>query len=241
MLDDPVPILAATMLSAGSSVSSRDETFMLLALAEARAALERGEVPVGCVLVNSDGVVVAAGGNETNEACNATRHAELVALDAFLGRSAHSAAGSSASVSADAPSQLGGVPAAAAVAESTAAAACDSGALCELELFVTVEPCIMCAAALAKLRVKRVCFGCHNDRFGGCGSVMALHEGGGGGGGGAPFPIVAGVRAAEAIALLRDFYSRSNPSVTAPAPRPAAAAGAVPTVERTLELARAVH
>lgn len=182
----------------------RDSKFMLLALAEARAALERGEVPVGCVLVNRDGVVVATGGNETNEACNATRHAELVALDALLG----AAAGT--------PSQLGAVPAAVAAAESAVGVACDSGALRDLELFVTVEPCIMCAAALAKLRVKRVCFGCHNERFGGCGSVMALHEGGGGDDS-APFPIVSGVRAAEAIALLRDFYSRSNPSVAAPA------------------------
>ena len=44
------------------------------------------------------------------------------------------------------------------------------------ELYVTCEPCIMCAAALSLLRLRRVVFGCANDRFGGCGSVLAVHE-----------------------------------------------------------------
>ena len=43
-------------------------------------------------------------------------------------------------------------------------------------LYVTCEPCIMCAAALAQLQIRRVVFGCSNDRFGGCGSVLALHR-----------------------------------------------------------------
>jgi tRNA(Arg) A34 adenosine deaminase TadA len=43
------------------------------------------------------------------------------------------------------------------------------------ELYVTCEPCIMCAAALSLLRFRRVVFGCANDRFGGCGSVLAVH------------------------------------------------------------------
>ena len=44
------------------------------------------------------------------------------------------------------------------------------------ELYVTVEPCLMCAAALAQVHIKTVFFGCHNDKFGGCGSVLNLHE-----------------------------------------------------------------
>ena len=44
---------------------------------------------------------------------------------------------------------------------------------------MTCEPCIMCAAALSLLRLQRVVFGCANERFGGCGSVLAVHERGG--------------------------------------------------------------
>jgi tRNA(Arg) A34 adenosine deaminase TadA len=43
------------------------------------------------------------------------------------------------------------------------------------DLFVTCEPCIMCAAALAMVGIRRVVFGCKNDRFGGCGSILHLH------------------------------------------------------------------
>jgi len=45
----------------------------------------------------------------------------------------------------------------------------------ECELYVTCEPCIMCASALLLLRIKIVYFGCRNERFGGCGSVLSLH------------------------------------------------------------------
>lgn len=48
--------------------------------------------------------------------------------------------------------------------------------LAQSTLYVTCEPCIMCAGALASVRIKRVYFGCHNDRFGGCSSVLSLHE-----------------------------------------------------------------
>jgi tRNA-specific adenosine deaminase 2 len=47
----------------------------------------------------------------------------------------------------------------------------------EADLYVTCEPCIMCASALAQLGVKRVFFGCRNDKFGGCGSILRLHVG----------------------------------------------------------------
>eukprot|EP00537_Pseudo-nitzschia_pungens_P003915 CAMPEP_0172367450 /NCGR_PEP_ID=MMETSP1060-20121228/21361_1 /TAXON_ID=37318 /ORGANISM="Pseudo-nitzschia pungens, Strain cf. cingulata" /LENGTH=298 /DNA_ID=CAMNT_0013091685 /DNA_START=21 /DNA_END=914 /DNA_ORIENTATION=- len=43
-------------------------------------------------------------------------------------------------------------------------------------LYVTCEPCIMCAAALATVGIRRVVFGCKNDRFGGCGSILHLHK-----------------------------------------------------------------
>lgn len=49
--------------------------------------------------------------------------------------------------------------------------------LFETTLYVTVEPCIMCASALRQLGIKDVYYGCHNDRFGGCGSVLGVSSG----------------------------------------------------------------
>lgn len=45
----------------------------------------------------------------------------------------------------------------------------------QVDLYVTVEPCIMCAAALRLLGIRRVFFGTHNERFGGCGSIISAH------------------------------------------------------------------
>lgn len=45
-----------------------------------------------------------------------------------------------------------------------------------IQVFVTIEPCIMCAAALRLLGIEKVFFGAHNDRFGGCGSVLSIHS-----------------------------------------------------------------
>lgn len=44
------------------------------------------------------------------------------------------------------------------------------------DLYVTVEPCVMCASALRQLGIRRVFFGCANDRFGGCGSVLWINQ-----------------------------------------------------------------
>lgn len=107
---------------------------MELALAEAEAALNTGEVPVGCVFVHPRDGVIARGHNRTVVSCNATRHAELEAIDEFLVN--------------------GGDPA----------------VLAECSLYVTVEPCVMCASALRQLRLRSVVFGCANDKFGGCGA-----------------------------------------------------------------------
>jgi tRNA-specific adenosine deaminase 2 len=52
----------------------------------------------------------------------------------------------------------------------------DPSILSNCELYVTCEPCIMCAAALAKVGIKKVYFGCHNERFGGNGSIMSIHK-----------------------------------------------------------------
>eukprot|EP00803_Ostreobium_quekettii_P007347 evm.model.scf_1980EXC.1 EVM.evm.TU.scf_1980EXC.1 scf_1980EXC:2971-3675(-) len=162
--------------------------FMAEALAEARKALARSEVPVGCVIVRND-AVVGRGSNRTNETRNGTRHAEFEAID-----------------------------------ESLAAAALTGGrrpSFADCVAFTTCEPCIMCAGALSIIGIGRVYFGCPNDRFGGCGSIMAVHEAGcggecGGGGGGWTFPARGGYCAQDAVELLREFYVSGNPR----APRP---------------------
>jgi tRNA-specific adenosine deaminase 2 len=75
-------------------------------------------------------------------------------------------------------------------------------------LYVTCEPCIMCAAALAQIGIGRVVYGCANDKFGGCGSILNLHQEIGNYHKG--YPIVAGVCKDEAVSLLRSFYKREN-------------------------------
>ena len=88
-------------------------------------------------------------------------------------------------------------------------------ALAESTLYVTVEPCIMCAFGLRQLGVRRVVFGCRNDKFGGCGSVLSVHDDALGD---APaFSAVSGVREDEAVALMRLFYAQEN--VNAPEPQ----------------------
>ncbi|KGO70959.1 CMP/dCMP deaminase, zinc-binding [Penicillium italicum] len=49
-------------------------------------------------------------------------------------------------------------------------------ALQDTDLYVTVEPCVMCASALRQYRIRSVYFGCANDRFGGTGGVLSLHS-----------------------------------------------------------------
>ncbi len=89
-------------------------------------------------------------------------------------------------------------------------------------VYVTVEPCIMCAYALRLVGLCKVVFGCHNDRFGGCGSVLDVSD--------RPFlvpspggeqplkvlELVPGVMAEEAVAMLQRFYEGENPSAPNP-------------------------
>lgn len=92
----------------------------------------------------------------------------------------------------------------------------------EVELYVTCEPCIMCAGAISLMGVKSVFYGCSNDKFGGCGSVYAVSEEGCGtcsdqvnltqqG-----FKCRKGLFAKEAITMLQNFYIKGN----ARAPKP---------------------
>ena len=79
----------------------------------------------------------------------------------------------------------------------------------DIILYVTVEPCIMCASALKQLGIQKVIFGCGNDRFGGNGTILSIHNDT------CTAPqnkhiSVPGVLRKEAIMLLRYFYVREN-------------------------------
>ncbi|CAN0927978.1 tRNA-specific adenosine deaminase TAD2 [Linum grandiflorum] len=161
--------------------------WMELALSQAKEALNALEVPIGCVIV-ADGRVIASGRNRTTETRNATRHAEMEAIDPLLEE--WKKAGLSASQ----------------VAEEFS----------KCILYVTCEPCIMCAAALSILGIKEVYYGCANDKFGGCGSILSLHSTNpqpqSSGVAVQGFKCSGGIMAAEAVSLLRNFYEQGNPN-----------------------------
>ncbi|KAK1294964.1 hypothetical protein QJS10_CPA16g01263 [Acorus calamus] len=172
-----------------SEDSSSEIMFMELALDHAKEAMSRLEVPVGCVIVE-DGKVIASGSNRTNETRNATRHAEMEATDILLKQWQNSGLTQSE------------------VSEKFS----------NCVLYVTCEPCIMCAAALLFLGIRAVYYGCANDKFGGCGLILSLHESNSkqasssAVGQGKNFKCTGGIVASEAISLLRSFYEQGNPN-----------------------------
>ncbi|KAK9473400.1 cytidine deaminase-like protein [Dipodascopsis tothii] len=83
----------------------------------------------------------------------------------------------------------------------------------ETDLYVTVEPCVMCASALRQLQIRAVYFGCGNDRFGGCGSVLRVNADAGLE---RPYPVYPGFYREEAIMLLRRFYMQENDKAPTP-------------------------
>ncbi|EJS43116.1 tad2p [Saccharomyces arboricola H-6] len=91
----------------------------------------------------------------------------------------------------------------------------------DITLYVTVEPCIMCASALKQLGIGRVVFGCGNERFGGNGTVLSVNRDtctlAPKSSGGKGYESIPGILRREAIMLLRYFYVRQNER--APNPR----------------------
>ncbi|MEW5965263.1 MAG: nucleoside deaminase [Pseudomonadota bacterium] len=140
---------------------------MELALAEAEAAAARGEVPVGAVVVDPAGAVIAAEGNRTRELADPTAHAELLAIRAACRK-------------------LG------------------SERLVGCDLYVTLEPCPMCAAAISFARLRRLYYGATDPKGGGVEhgarvfNQPTCHH--------AP-EIVAGIDEDRAGALLRAFFA----------------------------------
>lgn len=84
----------------------------------------------------------------------------------------------------------------------------------DLILYVTVEPCIMCASYLRQLGIGKVIFGCGNDRFGGNGTVLPVHKDPSLPN--KPYLSVGGICRAEGIQLLRNFYIQQNEAAPNP-------------------------
>ncbi len=136
------------------------------ALEEARAAAERGEVPVGAVVVDASGTVVARAGNRTRELSDPTAHAEILAIRA-------------------------------------ACVAFGSERLIGCGLTVTLEPCAMCAGAIAHARIARLWYGAPDPKGGGVdhGARVFSHPTCNH----AP-QVYGGIAEAEAAEMLRAFF-----------------------------------
>ena len=149
---------------------------------KARLALRTNETPVGCVFV-CRGKIIAKGMNATNVTRNGTRHAELMALSALLSHRSASSEHSLADITnkpeitLDSPSEIKNqdghlYPYG---QKFHPAPRVDRSIISESTLYVTVEPCVMCASLLRQLGIKKVYFGAVNDKFGGTGGVFRVH------------------------------------------------------------------
>jgi len=149
-----------------TDATQADIEFMHAALEEARAAAERGEVPVGAVLA-SEGRIVARSGNRTIADCDPTAHAEIVAL-------------------------------------REAAHAIGNHRLLGATLYVTIEPCAMCAGAMVQARIERVVYAADDPKGGAVRSCFSIldhpqlnHQ----------VAVTAGVLAEDAAELLKTFFA----------------------------------
>ena len=140
------------------------------ALIEARKAAEAGEVPVGAVLVDPRGEIVARAGNRTRRDCDPTAHAEILVI-----RAAAAALGQE---------RLGGYT-----------------------LYVTLEPCAMCAGALAHARISRVVYGAADPKSGGTDQgarvfshAQSHHR---------P-EVIGGISEEDCAALLQNFFAQKR-------------------------------
>ncbi|ESU14314.1 hypothetical protein FGSG_11590 [Fusarium graminearum PH-1] len=187
----PAPIFTDPAVVAERAMHMK---FTEAALDMARLALQTNETPVGCVLVHN-GRIIARGMNATNVTRNGTRHAEFMALGALLSyppkdgpRTTYlkpkaenqSEAGSETSSIDSGPPDEGNEDGAKGHLypygqKCHPDARVDRSIIRESILYVTVEPCVMCASLLRQLGIKKVYFGAVNDKFGGTGGVFSIH------------------------------------------------------------------
>jgi len=145
------------------------EYYMRLALDLAREAADAGEVPVGCVIVDGDGNVLAGGRNRREETRGISGHAEMEALE-------------------QASRKRG------------------DWRMEDCTLYVTLEPCPMCAGAMINARLGTLVYGAREPLFGSAISILNLFE--------ERYPghtaIYGGVLAEESAALLKDFFEKKR-------------------------------
>jgi tRNA(adenine34) deaminase len=143
------------------------EELMREALIVAKSALSTGDVPVGAIVVNKDGVIVGKGFNEREANNDPTAHAEVVAI-------------------------------------RSAASRLQNSRLDGCTLIVTLEPCAMCAGAIAQSRISKLIFGAWDEKAGAVGSVWDVLRD--------PrsifkVEVTSGVLEDECAGLLKDFFS----------------------------------
>ncbi|MEW6429507.1 MAG: tRNA adenosine(34) deaminase TadA [Thermodesulfobacteriota bacterium] len=143
-----------------------DHDLMALALTEARKAADRGEVPVGAVLTDAAGVILAAAGNRTIELSDPSGHAEMLVLR-------------------EAGRLLGNYR------------------LTGTTLYVTLEPCLMCAGALIHARIGRVVYGAEDPKGG---ALVSRYRVGRDGLLNHSCSVEGGLCAEACSALLQDFF-----------------------------------
>lgn len=141
-------------------MNTEDEKFMRQALAEAQAAADAGEIPIGAVVV-SNGRVIARAHNLTETLNDVTAHAEMQAITA-------------------AAEYMGGKY------------------LTDCTLYVTIEPCVMCAGALGWSQIRRVVYGASEEKRGYQRyAPQALHP---------RTEVVGGVLEEECRAIMQQFF-----------------------------------
>ena len=143
-----------------------NEELMRLALDVAHTATRTGDVPVGAIVINSDGVVIGRGFNEREANNDPTAHAEVVAI-------------------------------------RNAAARLQKSRLDGCTLIVTLEPCAMCAGAIAQSRISKLVFGAWDEKAGAVGSVWDVLRD--------PrsifkVEVTSGVLESECAAVLTEFF-----------------------------------
>ncbi|KAB0392926.1 hypothetical protein E2I00_002648 [Balaenoptera physalus] len=163
--------------------------------AKAKEALENIEVPVGCLLVYNN-EVIGKGRNEVNQTKNVFTCSQQGQCKHLFFQATRHAEMVAIDQALDWCRRHGKSPSE--VFEHTV-------------LYVTVEPCIMCAAALRLMKIPLVVYGCQNERFGGCGSVLDIASADLPNTG-RPFQCIPGYRAEEAVEMLKTFYKQENPN-----------------------------
>ncbi|KAK9173912.1 Cytidine and deoxycytidylate deaminase zinc-binding region family protein [Cryptosporidium meleagridis] len=171
--------------------------FMKRAIELSEFAVKSNEVPVGCVIVNrTTKKIESEAHNETNISRNGTRHCEIVALEKLIVKLKHTSEKINNSTRLITQNQdeynntrfrlnLGDT----------------------YDLFVTVEPCIMCIGFIDQMGIHNIFYGCKNYRFGGCGSVLDYHYLNKS----SKIILTSGICENESIKILKEFYEIGNP------------------------------